>query len=257
MLIPTLLYHDVVPAGEWTSSGFTGGGTAIYKMEREDFGAHVACLAARNGAPALVGDQPQPGGWRLTFDDGGISALTEIAPVLGRRGWKAHFFMTTGCIGAPGFLDADGLRALAAEGHVIGSHTVTHPIPMSACPREQLVREWEESADTLAEILGTRPRVASIPGGAFSRTVAETAGEAGIRILFTSEPTARMWNVGPVLCLGRFTLWRGMGPAVALSCLRRTGIWPLRQRCSWETKKAAKAALGPLYLGLRSRLLAE
>jgi hypothetical protein len=94
-----------------------------------------------------------------------------------------------------------------------------------------------------------------VPGGAFSDAVASTAGEAGIRLLFTSEPTSRTWQVGPVRCIGRFTLWNGMPPAAACACATGRGLWPIRQRATWETKKLVKAMLGPAYLRVRKRIL--
>ena len=87
--------------------------------------------------------------------------------------------MTTGRIGSPGFLNADGLKDLSARGHVLGSHSASHPLAMSSLSRDELRREWRESVEALADVLGGRSDVASIPGGAYSSTVAETAGEAG------------------------------------------------------------------------------
>jgi peptidoglycan/xylan/chitin deacetylase (PgdA/CDA1 family) len=163
--------------------------------------------------------------------------------------------MTTGRIDTSGFLDAEGLRDLVRRGHVIGSHSVTHPLAMASCSSNQLDREWRDSVAALADTLEIRPTVASIPGGAFGANVAESAGRAGIRVLFTSEPTARTWRVGDVLCIGRFTVWRGMPAAAALAFASGRGLWPIRQRAAWEAKKLAKGLLGGRYLQLRKRLL--
>ena len=249
-----LLYHDVAPREEWDATGFDGGDAAVYKFERPDFERHLDALAGTGRSPALVSDAT-PDRWVITFDDGGASALRYIAPALEARGWRGHFFMTLGRLGTPQFLDADGIRELRRRGHIVGSHTVTHPLQMSSCSVEQLRREWTESSQMLADILHERPTVASVPGGAFSSLVASTAGEAGIRVLFTSEPTARTWQVGPVRCIGRFTLWNGMPPAAAFACATGRGLWPVRQRVTWQTKKLAKALLGPAYLRVRKRIL--
>lgn len=255
MVTRTLLYHDVVRDGRWTDSGFSAGHANIYKLTTDDFAAHLDRLRRVAPAPHLATDGRR-GGWMITFDDGGSSALLEIAPRLEMHGWRGHFFMTTGWIGEPGFLDEAGLREMARRGHVIGSHSVTHPLVMAACPPEQLRREWHESVARLTSILGTTPVVASIPGGAYSDTVAAAAGEAGIRMLFTSEPTARSWRVGPVTCLGRYTLWRGMSPDAAANFATGTGLWPVRQRVQWEAKKLAKTVLGSSYQAIRERMLA-
>jgi peptidoglycan/xylan/chitin deacetylase (PgdA/CDA1 family) len=249
-----LLYHDVAPRDEWHATGFEGGDAAVYKLEMSEFERHLAALATIGRPPDLV-TAATPDAWLLTFDDGGASALTRIAPALESRGWRGHFFMTLGRLGTPEFLDAAGIREMHRRGHIVGSHTVTHPLQMSSCSADQLRREWTVSAEMLGDILHERPTVASVPGGAFSPQVAETAGQAGIRLLFTSEPTARTWYVGPVRCIGRFTLWNGMPPAAAHACATGRGVWPVRQRVTWETKKLAKAMLGPTYLRVRKRLL--
>jgi hypothetical protein len=256
MLTRTLLYHDVVEDGRWSSSGFGGGDAAIYKFSRPAFDAHLERLT-------LIGEKPDlalgahASGWMLTFDDGGSSALDTIAPALERRGWRGHFFMTTGWLGAPGFLDAAGVRELAARGHIVGSHTADHPLAMSSLSPQALSDEWSRSVTTLGDVLGVAPVVASIPGGAYSAAVARTAAKAGIRVLFTSEPTSRPWRVDDVMCFGRFTLWRGMSPDAALEFAQGRGLGRYRQRLAWDSKKVLKRACGPVYRELRRRLLAR
>jgi peptidoglycan/xylan/chitin deacetylase (PgdA/CDA1 family) len=257
--VPTLLYHDVVADERWTGSGFPGGDAAIYKLDSDAFTAHVGRLHA-SGLEAPLLTAPISGGGRrfvITFDDGGVSAITTIAPTIERFGWRGYFFMTTGWLGAAGFLDRTQLRELRARGHVIGSHSETHPLRMSSCTPRQLRHEWTSSAERLADVLGERPATASIPGGAYSYAVAEAAGRAGIKLLFTSEPTARSWDVGDVTCLGRFTVWRGMTPDRAVALARGHGIETVRQRLAWDSKKVAKAVLGPTYQKLREQLLAS
>ena len=249
-----LLYHDIAPRDEWGTSGFHGGDAAVYKLERAAFDAHLAKLATIGRPPELVTNAPTDA-WLLTFDDGGASAVTQTAPALEARDWRGHFFMTVGQLGTAGFLDPEGLRDLHRRGHVIGSHTVSHPLRMSSCSPAELRREWTDSVEALADVLHERPTVASVPGGAFARVVAETAAEAGICVLFTSEPTARTWQVGPVRCVGRFTLWNGMPAEAAYAFATGRGLWPIRQRLAWNAKKIAKATLGPTYLKVRKRVL--
>lgn len=256
MRIPTLLYHDVVDDDRWGESGFDTGDAAIYKLTRASFAAHLERLATL-GAPPALASRVGSSGWMLAFDDGGVSALRTIAPALEGLGWRGHFFMTTGWLGTSGFLSADGLRALAARGHIVGSHSHSHPLAMSSLSRAELRQEWEMSTEILGGILGARPEVASIPGGAYSRIVAETAAEAGIRVLFTSEPTARPWQIGSVTCYGRYTLWRGMSPAAAVELAVGRGTGRIRQRLAWDAKKVVKRVCGPAYRGLRRRLLAS
>lgn len=250
----TLLYHDVAPRPEWPVSGFAGGDADVYKLEPGAFDSHLSALASIGVPPELVNNSHRSP-WALTFDDGGESALTRIAPALEARGWRGHFFMTGGRIGTAGFLNAEGIRELVARGHVIGSHSMTHPLVMSACSREQLLSEWKDSVDLLADVLGFRPEVASLPGGAFSRDVAETAAAAGIRVLFTSEPKAKTWHEGGITCVGRFTVWNHMPPSTAWALATGHGFSAVRQRVFWETKKLTKSLLGSRYLAIRKSIL--
>ena len=254
MLIRSHLYHDVVDDGAPAGSGFGGGDAAIYKLTRPAFDAHLDRLSTLRLAPALITAAPGSG-WMITFDDGGASALDAIAPALERRGWRGHFFMTTGWLGAPGFLTSEALRELAARGHIVGSHSKSHPLAMASLSRDELRREWQDSVEALADVLGTRPVVASIPGGAYGALVAATAGEAGIRLLFTSEPTSKSWRVGSVTCFGRYAVQRDMTPDIALQFASGHGFAPVRQRIAWDAKKVIKWTCGRAYREFRRRVL--
>ena len=104
----------------------------------------------------------------LTFDDGGESAYTTIAPLLERRSWRGHFFVTTSYVGRPGFLTAHQIRVLHERGHSVGSHSHSHPAWMASCNASDLEKEWVTSAQILSDILGEPARVASVPGGDYS-----------------------------------------------------------------------------------------
>jgi len=72
-------------------------------------------------------DLTRPGGTCCSqFDDGGTSAVS-IGDALAVRGWKGHFFIVTGLIGSRTFLTGAEIRYLHSCGHVVGSHSDTHP----------------------------------------------------------------------------------------------------------------------------------
>jgi peptidoglycan/xylan/chitin deacetylase (PgdA/CDA1 family) len=251
-----LEYHDVVRAHP-DESGFPGSAAASYKLRADAFGEHLDAIAREGGTVTGI-EGPWPAGRApvaLTFDDGGASALTEVAPALARFGWVGHFFVTTGRIGTTGFLDAPGIVALRRAGHVVGSHSVSHPVRFAALSRSDMLREWRESRARLEDLLGEEARVASVPGGYFSPAVAQTASEAGIRILFTSEPTARVHRTGDCLVIGRFTL-RQSSPADGAAALAAgKPVACFRQWALWNAKKAVKKVAAPAYLAVRDRLL--
>ena len=62
----------------------------------------------------------------LTFDDGNGSQLA-AAQVLKAHGLAGTFYITTSFIDSSGFLTRGNLHSLAADGHEIGGHSVTHP----------------------------------------------------------------------------------------------------------------------------------
>lgn len=255
----SLLYHDVIDGIDWDSSGFRGPGTAKYKLTRADFESHLAAIAANGSKPAIIsaevgGPLTKDLGLLLTFDDGGSSAIT-IAALLGLRGWRGHFFVTTGQIGKRGFLSQEQIIELRKQGHVIGSHSFSHPTRMSYCSREQVVEEWTRSIGLLSNVLREPVVIASVPGGYYSRRVGEAAATAGIRVLFTSEPTTEIRPVLGCLVLGRFNIFRGMQPRVPVDLLADRSQARMRQWMHWNAKKLAKKMAGRPYLAARQLLL--
>jgi Polysaccharide deacetylase len=261
----SILYHDVVRDSDFGSSGFVMPGAAKYKIDAEEFERHLAAIAkATGGQPASALDLLSAGdlhqrqtGFLLTFDDGGSSAATRVAGLLDRYGWRGHFLVTTGYIGAPGFVSADQIRALRSAGHIVGSHSHSHPPRMSACTPEQLREEWKISTGILSEILGEPVVVASVPAGWYSPRVAEAATEAGIRVLFNSQPTSRPHRVSGCLVLGRYCVMGSMRAQEAAGLASGQRLPCLRQAAIWNLKKVVKLTSGGLWLQVRNRLLAN
>lgn len=193
----------------------------------------------------------------LTFDDGGVSAIEQTAPLLEAAGWRGHFFITTGKIGEPGFLDPSQIRQLHQRGHVIGSHSVSHPPRMSHCTTEQLHQEWRQSIQQLSDIVGCPVTTASVPGGFYAPRVAETAAEAGIKILFHSEPVSYQRRLFDCLLLGRYSIQRHT-PARTAAAIA-AGAWGPRfqQVAYWNTKKVLKSVGGKYWLALRKKIFAS
>jgi peptidoglycan/xylan/chitin deacetylase (PgdA/CDA1 family) len=254
----SLMYHDVVPHAEHQASGFGSADAALYKLEPEDFARHLAAInAVVSDRPQLVTDwmagKVLPSDtWMLTFDDGGASFYPLIADHLEALSWRAHFFITTDYIGAPAFLNRAQIRELHRRGHSIGSHSCSHPLRFAARPRHEMQREWSESVKVLSDLLGEAVQVASIPGGQYSRQVAESAAAAGIKALFTSEPTTVSAGVDGCIVLGRYAIQRWTSPAVAAAMATGRLAPRFKQWLWWETKKSVKTLGGDYYLKLRA-----
>lgn len=255
----SLIYHDVIENGAAHLSGFAGADADIYKLEKDFFESHLEKIEANNLKPRLVNDLSDDENSKifLTFDDGGKSAFTHIADALERRGWRGHFFIATDFIGSPEFLTADEIRKLDERGHVIGSHSASHPLRMSSCSPEKMREEWQKSVEKLGEILGKKVTVASVPGGQFSKEVAIAAEECGIKTLFNSEPVATVYDVGKCKVFGRYSIQQ-MTSADEAAAMAKGDLMPrLKQYAFWNLKKTAKKAGGEIYLKVRKRVLAK
>jgi peptidoglycan/xylan/chitin deacetylase (PgdA/CDA1 family) len=254
------MYHDVIAPGLEDSSGFPGADAARYKLTGRQFAGHLRAIAARVPAPPVTVDSFQGHDGHhavpllLTFDDGGSSAET-IADTLEEFGCRGHFFVTAGYVGRPGFLDAGGVRRLRDRGHVIGSHSCTHPLLMARWPAARLRDEWSRSAAILSDLLGEPIVAASVPGGHCSLNVVDAAADAGVWFLFTSRPTVAIRSHRHTFVIGRYAVRRSTTADEAAAVAAGARLPRLRQLAWWDAKTAAKATAGTLYLKVRETLL--
>jgi peptidoglycan/xylan/chitin deacetylase (PgdA/CDA1 family) len=253
------MYHDVVEAGRADESGFVSADANVYKLETAQFAAHLRAIAKLQTEPPriasdLLRETSPHASWLLTFDDGGVSAHTRIADMLEAQGWRGHFFVTTDYINAPAFLTTQQIRDLHARGHVIGSHSCSHPLRLSHCTPSEMGREWRESLNVLSDILGERVNTASVPGGYYSRDVAVAAAESGCKVLFTSEPITRVHETQGCLIVGRYSVQRHTTPRAVAGLVNGQLAPGLRQALIWNAKKMAKRIGGEYYIKLRVAL---
>ena len=240
MQVVSLLFHDVY-ATDPRESGFRSPAADRYKLSVPDFEAQLDGLGK---APAL-----------LTFDDGGVSYYMLIADRLEALGLRGHCFVSTDFIGERGFMSAAQIRELDSRGHVIGTHSASHPPRFSALTPADMRHEWSESRMKLEDILGRAVTVGSVPGGYFSDAVAKAAVDAGLRTLFTSEPTTKPSAFDECELIGRFTIRRGH-PADMARRLAASAPWA---RCSawvgWNAKALVKPMLGASYARIADWIL--
>src|SRR5262245_42803437 len=262
MRVVSLLFHDVF-AVEPVESGFRSPAADRYKLSIPDFEAHLDELASADIDPPLLstafagGDRreetthtPNPGTWIptvITVDDGGQSYYTVVAPLLEELGWRGHCFVTTKQIGERGFLSAAQIRELDRRGHVIGTHSASHPARFSALSIDEMHREWAESRVALEDVLGRPVSVGSVPGGYFSTAVATAAATAGLNVLFTSEPTTRVSHVDGCAIVGRFTIRPNHRPDIAVRLIGTAPWTRYSAWISWNLKALVKSVLGASY----------
>jgi peptidoglycan/xylan/chitin deacetylase (PgdA/CDA1 family) len=171
---PILNYHSIGP-----------GGAPEFEVSEPAFAQQLDWLAQAGFHTISLGDLA--GGRAtdravvLTFDDGTEDALTLALPALQRRGMRGSFFIATGLVGKPGFLTWDGVRALAAAGMEVGSHTVRHA-RLADLGEAEVRTELVESKRTLEAELGRPVDLLAYPYNSVRSRVRKAAAEAGYRI---------------------------------------------------------------------------
>jgi peptidoglycan/xylan/chitin deacetylase (PgdA/CDA1 family) len=122
-----------------------------------------------------------------TFDDGNHSDIDIAAPILVDHGLRGIFFPCSGRIGRQGYLTADEIRALNAEGFEIGSHGVDH-VPWKGLGADALTHEVAQSKAAIEEVLGREIASAALPFGAYDAATLRALRKSGYRTVYSSDP---------------------------------------------------------------------
>lgn len=252
----TLMYHDIVPEDIAETSGFKGKSPTEYKVDPILFNSHLCeIFKTIKISPSLVScildGSSAEHDWFITFDDGGVGSYIYAAEELNRIGWRGHFFVSTKYINEPGFLSEKQIIEMRKSGHIIGSHSFSHPSRFSSLSIDDMLKEWKDSKRMLSDLLGEEVCCGSVPGGFYSDKVGLSASMSGIKVLFTSEPIIRTFMVSNCLVLGRYTIRKNTTPWVVSNIC--SGRFALRssQWLNWNAKKIAKIILGEYYMRAR------
>jgi len=169
--VPILNYHSV------------GAQADEYTVTDAQFAQQLDWLAAAGIRTLALHEAltPHPQAVVLTFDDGKEDALTRVLPALQKRGMRAAFFIPTALVGRPGYLTWDGVRALAAAGMEIGSHSVDHA-RLSELADESVRAQLVESKRVLEAQLHAPVDLLAYPYNSVRRRVRDAAEAAGYRI---------------------------------------------------------------------------
>ncbi|MGZ3787727.1 MAG: polysaccharide deacetylase family protein [Bacteriovorax sp.] len=251
-----LLYHDV--DDDVGASGFEGKDADLYKLDVKSFEGHLKAVLECAPIVSCPIDlsSPRPDKTIIfTFDDGGSSAYTNIAPMLEKLGLRGIFFIVTERIGTPGFLTAEQISHLHQKGHVIGSHSHTHPMRFASLGSEHILQEWSKSRKILEKIIGAPVLTASVPGGFYSVKVARLAQQAGYQILYNSEPCAKAHYVEKILVIGRFGVQNQTSDKEVVDLAFDRGLQRLKQAAFWNFKKILKSIGGPFWIVFRKWVL--
>lgn len=207
-------------------------GSYRYQVRNETFEKHVRVALSDS---ATVG--------RFTFDDGYLSQLRHGARLLSAHNLTGLFFLTTGRIGRrEGYMTWRNVTELAAGGHVIGSHSVSHPF-LSNCSDSKLREELEGSRKALQDHLGTPIEAISIPGGRWNHRVMEACEQAGYSTVFTSDPWLRR-RIGGVDVIGRFNITMDVSSEMLKNILSPQCAWARKYRAKAAAKRVVRSIVG-------------
>ena len=233
----SLMYHDIVLEND-KSSGFQNDSAFQYKVLKGNFEKQVS---------ALKEDDVE-----FTFDDGGESFITSAAPILEKYGKKGVFFIATDFIGTPGFLNEEQVRELDARGHVVGSHSCSHPHNMTDLTESEIEKEWSESIRKLENILGHKVEVASIPNGYKNKNILKYAEKAGIKKLWTSDLVDSRF--GKMELKGRYVIHKDtfLEDTIAIA---QSNVMRLKLKCRWAILSVVKGILGNSYDNVKKKFV--
>jgi len=115
----------------------------------------------------------------LSFDDGPSEWAPVVLDLLREHDARATFFV----IGMRVRERPDELRRIVAEGHEVGSHTLTHP-RLTEISDEEVRSEIAAGVDAVQEVLGERPPLFRAPGFHADERVLDIVRELELEAVF-------------------------------------------------------------------------
>ena len=191
-----------------------------------DFRAHLETLRAGGYAVLplveiinrLKAGEPLPDRCvAITVDDAFRSFLRGAMPLLRQYGYPVTLFVNSGEMDGPDYLTWAELRALAAEGVEIGSHSASHGYLLDSHPgenraawRRRVKGEIEQAQQELLSRVGWAPRLFAYPYGEFSRELIEVVREVGF-LGAVGQQSGVMGRGQDLFALPRFPAGGGYG----------------------------------------------
>jgi peptidoglycan/xylan/chitin deacetylase (PgdA/CDA1 family) len=115
----------------------------------------------------------------LTFDDGPSRWTPVVLDLLGEHEARATFFV----IGARVREHPDLVKRIVAEGHELGSHTLTHP-RLTEIAEDEVRSEITGGLEAIEEVVGDRPTLFRAPGFHADRRELAIVEELGLQAVF-------------------------------------------------------------------------
>lgn len=181
VLVVNLLVNSVVETASWGLSFRQEGQTPVGPASPEQLVQYDAAYVGDTNKKVLY----------LTFDAGYENGSTaQILDVLKKHNIKAAFFL----VGNYMEKNADLVRRMADEGHIVGNHTMHHPDMSKLTDREAFSKELTDLEALFQQITGKAlPKYYRPPQGIYSQENLQMAKELGYKTVFWSLAYAD-WN---------------------------------------------------------------
>jgi peptidoglycan/xylan/chitin deacetylase (PgdA/CDA1 family) len=216
--VPVLTYHRVAP--------LSAVGQTDLKVDPTNFAAELAALHS-GGYHAISQAQLFDALYRgqalpskpiiISVDDGYIDDVRTILPDLKRLHMVATFFVITGRMNEPGFLDAHAIRELDHAGMDVGDHTAHH-VDLRLLTPSELTTETAGSRRVLEHVLGHPVYFFAYPFGDYNDTVLQAVHAAGFTMAYTTASGDTESTSAP-LTMPRIHVGRAETPSGLVSLL--------------------------------------
>ena len=175
----TEIAEDAVMASNNTYDKKQGWGLKKNKNAPPDVPASLVELLDKYGAIYKSNEEKT---LYLTFDEGYENGYTaKILDVLKEHKVPAAFFVTGPYIKK----EADLIKRMTEEGHIVGNHTVNHP-SMPDISNEKIKEELEELNKMYFDLTGSKMEFFRAPMGEFSERTLKVTHEMGYTNVFWS-----------------------------------------------------------------------
>ena len=165
---------EVITTGSWGLSFHTSGSAPNGPSSTEKLREYDAVYVGNAEEPVLY----------LTFDAGYENGHTEaILDTLKKHNVKAAFFLVGNYLQK----NADLVRRMVNEGHIVGNHTMHHPDMSAITDKETFQKELADLEKLFTDITGKElPKYYRPPQGIYSEENLKLAKELGYKTVFWS-----------------------------------------------------------------------
>ena len=170
----TQFWGGAIQTGAWGLSFQTEGKPPVATVEAARLKIYDAAYIGDTSEKALY----------LTFDAGYENGCTEkILDTLKKHDVKAAFFL----VGNYMQRNADLVRRMVAEGHIVGNHTMHHPDMSKIADKDSFAKELQQLEDLFRSTTGKElPKFYRPPQGTYSEDNLKMAQDLGYKTVFWS-----------------------------------------------------------------------